>query len=201
MADALPASTLNEVKYYLMVRPCGGCGKGSWELDESAQIVGDGEGAIDELRTGATCKACGHRETFAFAIDHQLPPEGPAADLINPGDAPSRLIDLAQWLSLFYLLLEKATSQSLPAETRRLSYQASLCLAEALKFYTDNELPPESAFFGEATLESFRRHPEKFARQRLRDMQSRLPSKPKMTRRLERDRRVATRKWWQFWRR
>ena len=42
----------------------------------------------------------------------------------------------------------------------------------------DDELPPESAFFTEATLSAFREHPQNFPRQLLRDLQAKLPPTP-----------------------
>ena len=121
--------------------------------------------------------------------------------MINLTDRPSRLIDLAQWLGLFYHFLETADRQSAPADIRKMGFYAALCLEEALKFYSDNELPPESAFFTPTSQEAFRQHPEKFARQRLKDMRGRLPAIPKMVRRVDMDRQKAGKRWWQFWRR
>lgn len=197
MTAPLKAHTLNEVRYYLMVRPCPACHKGPWVSDTQ----------LDHLRAGrpfslkVRCQHCSHAEELLFVLEHDLWAKGPQSQIINPTDRPSTLIDLAQWLSLFYMLLESSTAQGDAAASRRHSYQAALCLAEALKFYADNELPPQSAFFSPTGQAAFREHPENFARQRLRAMQEKLPALPAMARRIHRDDWVATKKWWQFWRR
>ncbi|GAG20851.1 unnamed protein product, partial [marine sediment metagenome] len=120
---------------------------------------------------------------------------------ISPTAEPSKIIDLAQWLSLFYMLAESAAEGDSPVATRRRGYQAALCLAEALKFYGDDQLPPASAFFTPATAEVFRQHPERFARQRLRDIQAKLPALSTMAGHVDRDEGAAKKRWWQFWRR
>ena len=104
-------------------------------------------------------------------------------------------------MSLFYLLVESAAKEDAPTATRRTGYRAALCLAEALKFYGDDELPPRSAFFTETSARAFSEHPENFAKQKLRDMQSKLPPIAKMARRVARDEASPRPKWWRFWRR
>ncbi|MCJ7543080.1 MAG: hypothetical protein MUP47_00705 [Phycisphaerae bacterium] len=193
----LLAHTLNEVRYYLTVAVCPSCGKGPRELDHA-------EGPEPASRLAvvtARCRHCSHQDRLEFLCRHDAPTEGVEAETINPDTEPSTIIDLAQWLSLFYLLVESAAGDSSPVATRRRGYQAALCLAEALKFYGDDELPPASAFFGEASAEIFRLHPEKFARQKLRDMQAKLPALAVMARRVARDERSPRRPWWRFWRR
>jgi hypothetical protein len=199
MDEPLQAHTLNEVKYYLMVTPCPACGKGPWISDATKPAEAIPADAIVD----AHCKQCRHRQAFAVACEYSPPETGAGAEVINPDDEPSRIIDLGQWLSLFYMLIESAASQQDPVETRRLGFRAALCLAEALKFYGDDELPPESAFFSPERLETYRKSPENFARQKLRDMQGKLPHLDVMARNVSRDERTQTarRKWWQFWRR
>jgi hypothetical protein len=199
MNQALTAHTVNEARCYLMVQPCPACGKGPWELKSQPTLNPQTRRCL----IAASCRSCGHESEFDFAVEQELPPRGVQSQGINLSDEPSKLIDLAQWLSLFHLLVETAAGAAATdiPESRRGSYQAALCLSEALKFYGDNEIPPESAFFSPAGLAVFRRHPEKFARQRLRDMQCKLPALPKMARRINRDDWVAAKSWWQFWRR
>jgi len=192
-AEPLRAHTINEVRYYLMVNPCRLCGKGPQEIVSGADEIRPGTPAT----VGARCKHC--RQLQSINVLCQNAPAD--ADAINPTAEPSRIVDLGQWLSLFYLLLESAAAEKSRTATRRGGYQAMLCLSEALKFYGDNELPPEEAFFAEATAAIFRRHPEKFARQKLRDMQSKLPAPAKMAARVAGDQLRRKRRWWQFWNR
>jgi len=195
MTEPLRAHTYNESRYYLMVTPCGACGKGPWQID-AAEGPGPADAAV-AIR--AHCRQCNATREFRFICEFQTP-EGDA-EALNPSDQPSRIIDLGQWLSLFYLLVESAAKEEVPSATRRTGYRAALCLAEALKFYGDDELPPPSAFFTETSARAFREHPEKFAKQKLRDMQSKLPPIAKMARRVARDGEPPRRKWWRFWRR
>jgi len=197
MDRPLDAHTLNEVQYYLTVTPCGRCGKGPLVMETSGVPAGADRSAAVETH----CKQCGEKRSFTFRCEYEVPPDEPESHCINPTNSPSRIIDLAQWLSLFYMLVESAASAPAKPDTRRTGYKAALCLAEALKFYGADELPPESAFFSPATAQAFRDHPEKFTRQRLRDMQAKLPALPKMARKVARDRQTAKRKWWRFWRR
>lgn len=197
MNAPLKASTLNEVHYYLMVTPCPSCSKGPLGLSFLPEGIRPGQ----PFAVKAACAGCSVASEFHFTTDHELPADPIGSQTINPAPSPSRLIDLAQWLSLFHMMLQVASAQAGRADTRRQGYQAALCMAEALKFYDDNELPPESAFFHASTLETFGQHPEKFARQRLRDMQAKLPTLGKMAGRLSKDcPERPLRKWWQFWR-
>ena len=197
MDEPLPARTLNEVRYYLMVTPCAVCGNGPYAADE----IGDRREEPSVVVVEAHCEHCDAKRTFTATTEHEPPDDGVQAEIINPGAEPSRIVDLGQWLGLFYLLVESASSVDKPVETRRLGYRASLCLLEALKFYgLDDELPPTSAFFVPGTNEAYRNNPEKFARQKLRDMQGKLPSPAVMVANVSRDERTETKKWWQFWR-
>jgi len=193
MDEPLPAKTSNEVRYYLMVTPCDKCGKGPWIVESNT----GGDPRVVEAR----CGKCDTVRSFSFVCTEDPADEAADPESVNPGDEPSRIIDLGQWLSLFYLLVESAAAETSRTEARRAGYRAALCLAEALKFYGDDELPPETAFFSPTSREAFREHAEKFARQRLRDMQAKLPSLPKMAQRIARDREAPRYRWWQLWRR
>ena len=193
MDDRIQLRTINELRYYLMAEPCPACGKGPWLACADATPAANVPSEV-EVR----CEHCSKRRRIAFVCEHPVPSDGPESELINPTDEPSRVVDLAQWLSLFYGLLESASAQRQSAATRRAGYRAALCLAEALKFYEDDELPPATAFYSDRTRETFREHPESFARQRLRDMQAKLPTLGAMARRLKQDKRMR-RPWWKFW--
>ena len=196
MDEPLRAHTFSEVRYYLMVTPCPTCGKGPWEIDSA-----ETPSPPDQITTvNAHCKHCGTQQSFTFICENEPQPANADTDCINPTGAPSRIIDLGQWLSLFYLLVESAASEGSRPVARHSGYQAALCLTEALKFYRDDELPPESAFFSPATAAAFREHPEKFARQKLQDMRAKLPALNVMAHRIERDGRTKRRRWWRFWR-
>jgi len=198
MDGPLSVRTINELHYYLTVTACNECGKGP-RVVESIEPVSPGS-VVRLART--SCNHCHAQKSIEFVSEFNLIEQPPESETINPTDQPSRVIDLGQWLSLFYLLIEVAAQELKPAESRRISYRAALCLAEALKFYSgDDELPPESAFFTDDTRTAFHRYPEKFARQKLRDMRSKLPALDLMARRVARDEESRSRKrWWQIWR-
>lgn len=123
-------------------------------------------------------------------------------DRINTSNAPSRLIDVGQWLVLFRVLLESAGSETDRRRARLLGFEAAQCLEEALKFYgPDNDLPPESACFSEGSLQRLRHHPQLFARSRLVNLRAKLPSPSVMERSVLKDRKavVPPRPWWKFW--
>lgn len=195
MDAPLPVHTFNEAQYYLMVTACEACGKGPWQID-STDPSPPRAGLI--LVKGR-CTRCGAQREFRFLCEDEGSGEAVRNEQINPAEKPSRIIDLGQWLSLFHMLIESAASTARKTEARRTGFRAALCLAEALKFYTDDELPPDSSFFTEKSLTAFREHPEKFARQRLRDMQTKLPSLPRMARSVARDERPQRGRWWEFW--
>jgi len=205
----LRAHSWAEAYLYLKVTPCRACAQGPWELQVAERPAAveppppTGGGQVRSMR--AKCLHCGAEQEFTFHCPAPGPqrPLPPALERINPGDEPSEIIDLGQWLSLFHLLVDQAHRCPDAAESRRVAFQAAQCLDEALKFYTDDdELPPASAFRTEPSRHAFAEHPEKFARQRLRDMRSRLPDLRVMERRLARDAGGGPRRpWWRFWRR
>lgn len=195
MSELPHAATVNEAKYSLMVTPCPNCGKGPWLLEDADEPSAAGE----KLSISARCKSCGREETFEFVCD--IASRSANAELISSSDSPSELIDVSQWLSLFYRLIERAADENTPPPERRLlGYRAALCLKEALKFYDeDDELPVQSAFLTEAGRCAFREHPESFARGKLLDMQAKLPNLGTMARSVKTDRRKARKRWWRFW--
>lgn len=195
MEAPLPAHTFEEVRYYLMVTACPQCGKGPWQMDQTGQVAD----MTGPLNVSARCEQCGQEKTFEFLCESLPAEREDEVGRINPTDRTSRIVDLAQWLSLFYMLAESAASKRDKTATRRAGFAAALCLAEALKFYGDNELPPESAFFGTNSLATFHEHPANFARQKLRDLQSRLPTLNTMAEHVEKDRQTRRKRWWQFW--
>jgi len=196
MDEPLRAYTFNEVRYYLLSTPCPACEKGPWRIDSAP--VDHPAGQAESI--SAHCRHCDHREQFLVVCEHAGADPGPDEEIINPTDRPSRIVDLAQWLSLFYMLIERASRKHRPTEARLDGYRAALCLAEALKFYgPEDELPPASAFFTSAGQRAFHEHAEKFARQKLRDMQAKLPALRTMARRLGKDKTPRRKKWWRFW--
>ena len=194
MNEPLRAHTSNELHYYLMVTPCAHCGRGPLVPEETDLPVAGGEATVR-----ARCKRCGFEVAFSFHWEHDVPADTDDADCINPSRQPSRIIDLSQWVSLYYLFSESAASAGSPVDARISARQASLCLSEALKFYRGEELPPESAFFREASVAAFRQNPANFARTRLRDLQAMLPApahRPAPTPSAQRD---GPHPWWKFW--
>lgn len=196
MDDALlPAHSVAEAQLYLTVSACRVCGKGALKR-------GDARPDITPERVHmffpTTCTACGMEAECGFRIE-----PGPIADghdqfanQINSSYQPSRIIDLVQWLTLFRLITEAASREQDRASARRLGYEAAECLAEALKFYTDedNELPPPDACFTNNSRRVLRDHPEKFARSRLLGMRAKLPMLEIMARQAQPEKR----RWWPF---
>lgn len=194
MESPLQAWTFNEARYYLEVTPCPSCANGPL-TPEPAPLPAPRQ----SVTVVAVCGHCRGQHPFTFLCEFPLPASGPEAEVINPTDDPSRIIDLGHWLSLSYSLIGVAGHQSDPLLGRRLGYQAALCLSEALKFYhPGEELPPTEAFFSPTSQSAFRQAPERFARARLLALRSRLPSldrtAPPLLPSAPRPRR-----WYQFW--
>ena len=211
--EPLRAHSIAEIHLYLMATPCAQCGRGplkSEELDRAYAPGPDDEATGSVTQPGsqyscrATCQSCGHRDTVAFVLAEGAVKQDPRSlyPIVNPSDEPSTMIDVGQWIALFRVILERASKESDKIESRRLGYEAALCLEEAIKFYEDDELPPARAVFCETTRAHLRDHPQQFARQRLLDMRAKLPTTATMRRRISRDARAQTRRgrpWWKFW--
>ncbi len=152
---------------------------------------------IDSIvRVDCRCDNCGRGAALRFRIDSRWakPTEAP---VVNPTEEPSKLMDVSQWLTLYHSLLAKSNEAPDKIESRRVAYEAGLCIAEALKFYEpDNDLPPGSAFFSDHTREQARNHPAVFARQKLLSLQAKLPN---LRARATSQRPESGRKWWKFW--
>mgnify|MGYP006971724405 CR=1 FL=1 len=129
----------------------------------------------------ATCQACQAQVDVHHTVEYPLPDSVDATiPHINPTDEPSRLVDLNQWLGLHYFHAEAAQACK-PATAEHHTHQlwAAACIAEALKFYTDDdELPIDGACWTESSLRALAEHQEVFARQRLVDLRTKLPPLP-----------------------
>ncbi len=201
----LHAHSFAEVSLHLMATPCKQCACGPLRAaDFSPRGLKSAARTRGDTTVTAVCRACGHAHEFEFALPQGAPVEDPddLYPIINPTDQPSAIIDVGQWITLFRMILTAASKETDKIEARRLGYEAALCLEEAIKFYDDNELPPEDAVFCDATRARLREHPEQFAKQRLRNMRARLPKTTTMQRRIRRDAQTRTgprRPWWKFW--
>jgi hypothetical protein len=197
--EALAAHSLAEAYLYLMATPCGECGKGPLEGGDARSEEEDQSTVLLTLRV--TCGACGKCKDMTFRIPAETARAGDdAPTTINPGERPSRIIDVAQWITLFRAITEAANRETDRQEARRLGIEAAQCLEEAIKFYrdADNDLPPGEAFFHERSREGFRDHPEQFSRRRLIDLRGKLPSLATMRRRTEEAEQRKRRRWWRF---
>lgn len=195
MDQPLRARTFNEVRYYLTVCSCEACGKGPWIIDQA-----EAPKEPQEVTTvTAHCKSCHATRDFSFTCAH-IPPED-EDQCVNPTDSPSQIVDLGQWLGLHALMLDKAEAADSPNEAHQTAYQAGLCLAEALKFYGDDELPDKSVFFSHTSEIAFERHPESFSKQKLRDMLASLPAMHRTHPTGPPEQPDEDREWWQFWKR
>jgi len=185
--ETLHAHSLTEAYLYLAVTPCSICKHGATEASDVRPAT-----QTNALRIITTCKNCGGAEEYIFQVPDNTSRD---TDLINTGQEPSRIVDVAQWLTLYKLKLEQADKETDKMQKRRLSHQAGQCLEEALRFYgPDSDVPPSSAFFCDRSREAFRDHPERFARQRLVGLAAELPKFDLIGLKLE-----PKRPWWKFW--
>lgn len=173
----LVAHSLAEVYLYFQVTPCPTCGRGPLRGGEveSGELSAGGFTVV----VSATCGSCQTTTRREFQLPGP-PPMVPAdpAPVVNPTDEPSRMLDVAQWLTLFGIKTEAAGKELTKTAARRIALEAAQCLDEAQKFYEeDNDLPPSDAFFHKESRERFRDHPQHFSRQRLLHLRSKLPTR------------------------
>jgi hypothetical protein len=198
MDEALLAHTPNEMEYYLRVTACAHCGGPL--VPQEPEPAGQGasaDGVAGRATVRVRCRKCHRGRTYRFAWQFDTSARPDAHDCINPSDQPSRIVDLVQWMGLYYQFSEAADGAASPAEARRDARRAALCLEEALKFHAGEEQPPETALFCEASLTAYRDSPANYARSRLQELQARLPAAA----RPEADEPPGdqNRSWWRFW--
>jgi hypothetical protein len=169
LGDApMEALTLDEVRCFLEVTPCPSCQTGPMIFDAP---------------TGPTftCQACERTGEIEFSVEYPLPDTiDPAIPHINPTDDPSQLVDLNQWLGLYYLHAEAADEHPTSA-TEHHNHQlwAAACLAEAIKFYdVDEEFPKPESCWTETSRAALENHPDIFSRSHLVDLRTKLPPLP-----------------------
>lgn len=182
-----------------MATPCPECKTG--RLNTTRQLT---TSESSQIQADIQCADCDQQSTLQFELD----PDAPQPDrndlypIINPTDEPSRLLDVGQWITLFRVILEAASRETDKIEARRLGYEAAQCLEEALKFYDDNDLPPESAVFTEPTRNRLREFPQQFSRTYLLAMRAKLPTNTTMQRNIANPAVEASepksRSWWPF---
>ena len=198
--DFLPAHSMAEVYLYLMITACPKCGQGKLNPLTTSLPQADQPNKAQVL---ARCGKCQGEQTLSFVLPAEYVPsgQGPQSGVrISRTDQPSRIIDVAQWLTLFHVILEAASREKDRGKARLLGYDAAQCLEEAVKFYEpDNDLPPASAFFSEETRRQCTDHPELFARSRLIEQRARLPALDAMERQLRARKEKLGKRWWQFW--
>ncbi len=186
----LTVRSFTEAQLYIWVTRCGQCGNGPLVPEigradgpqaapTAVPVVCRSCGAASELRFDGDW-AAGSGEVSLATLDLCLVPPGLP---INPTDEPSRVIDVAGWLTLESMLAEKARQAAGGADNaadrvvvRQWQLLAGACVEEALKFYEeDNELPPAEAFFDEGSRGQFRERPAMFTRGRLIELRARRP--------------------------
>lgn len=174
----LHAHTLSEAKLYLFAQTCPQCGLGPMHADRAGSLSDSASGSDGAETSGsepveltAYCASCQASLTERFEIDF------PTLDELNPADAPSRILDVTDWVALSAALVELAERQDAAARKRSLKIESGDCLREALKFYADgdNDLPPASACFSAEARDRVRDFPNEYSRQRLRDLLAKLP--------------------------
>jgi len=192
----LQAHSLAEAFFYLSINPCPECGTGAREAGEGRRLDDVDGAARVEIET--TCRNCGAVAVTGFELADDASLDGQATPMINPSPEPSRIIDVAQWLTLFRMTAEATAKEPDKLSGRLKGIEAALCLEEALKFYDDveNDLPPKEAFFSDTTRQRLSEHPEQFSRQRLIGFRAKLPAMDVMQRAAESRPR---REWWRFW--
>ena len=200
MADApLIAHSLAEAYLYLKATPCPACGRGPRGASETHRLEPFANRAL--LSIEVKCDACRAASTMIFELPLELAGAGADSDIVNPTNEPSRIIDVAQWLTLWRVISELSGRETDKVEARQLALGAAQCLEEALKFYdeVDNDLPPPEAFFHDSSRCRFQDNPEEFARRRLINLRSKLPVMSAVTSGPSPTGREPKTRWWRRW--
>jgi hypothetical protein len=175
--EPLVAHSLTEAYLYLKVTKCPACGRGI--LRGEGQLRAERRDTTSIVTIDSICAACGATGSHRFRVaDGTNARPGDDLGVINPTDQPSRIIDVAQWITLFRMLSEIAAQDSDRVRARSVRIEAGQCLEEALKFYdpAEGDLPPVSACFHDSSRDRLRDHPEQFSRTRLIELRRKLPS-------------------------
>ena len=187
MDEPLRVHSPMELAFFLDVVSCARCGRGPLGV-RAARCAG--REPTDELPACVQthCRSCKAQRTFHVEwIKHAA-------------DQPSELVDLAQWVGLYFLYADQVGKAKTPTESRAAARRATQCLAEALKFYGPEEMPPESAFRKEQSLAAFRNNPANFAHTRLRELQAMLPVAADAGQAEQSDDKHDDHKaWWKLW--
>lgn len=196
MSEAtLPAHSLAEAFFYVMVARCPACNDGGLKAG-NAQSLSSTAGEV-LLTIPTECSKCKSTTNLLFALPEAPSPAGNQPAAVNSTSDPSRIIDLAQWVTLAHVIIEAASRETNRQQSRHLGMEAAQCLEEAIKFFrNDNDLPEPTAFFSAESRRRFEQAPQKFSRQRLVNQRAKLPSMSTMRTTLG----VAPpkKKWW-FW--
>jgi len=163
MDEPLRLHSLMELEFFLDVAPCARCGRGPLAV-RAARPAGKEQAGELPARVRAHCQSCKAQRTFHIEWIRNA-----------AADQPSEVVDLAQWVGLYFFYADQVAKAKTPTEARAAARRATQCLAEALKFYGSDEMPPESAFRKEQSLAAFRNNPANFAHTRLRELQAMLP--------------------------
>ena len=192
----LIAHSLAEAYLYFEATPCSTCQKGPLRAPAAPRFDCAGDKTIVSIEV--RCHSCQAATTMTFELPGEAAEGGRESDEVNPTDEPSRIIDAAQWITLSGLLSELAARETDKGEARQLALGAAQCLEEALKFYdeVDNDLPPPEAFFHDSSRRRFRENPEEFARRRLINLRSKLPTKSAVLSRPSPSGRESKKRWW-----
>jgi len=174
--EPLVAHSLVEICLFLLVTPCESCRRGP--LRRTVPLPPADAPGDSRLSLRSECACCCASNVFVIALPRPATAGAAVVPIvINPGVEPSRMIDLAQWLTLVETICHSAATEPDRRQARYLKMDAAQCLHEALKFYedADNDLPPQGALFHDTSRRRFRDHPEEFSRQRLINTLSKLP--------------------------
>ncbi len=187
MDEPLRVHSPMELEFFLEVTPCARCGRGPLVV-RAARSAGKGVAGELPATVRTHCRSCNTQRTFR--IDW----------IAGAADQPSQIVDLAQWVGLYFAYADPIGKAETPAESRAAARRAAQCLVEALKFYGADEMPPESAFRKEQSLAALRNNPANFARTRLQDLQAMLPVAADAVQAGQFDEMPDAHKaWWKLW--
>ena len=171
----LEAHSRDEARQYVALARCRRCRGGPLEPIE----FGPADPKSTTLDLTVFCARCGAESQFQFTLLKVSSVAAGGETIFSSFAEPSRILDLADWLTLYALREDAASNAEDRANARNLRLQGTACLKEALKFFghepEHQPLPPETAFFREESKARFIQNPQHYARERIVGMLSKQP--------------------------
>ncbi len=175
----MPSQTLNakdlwDIASYIELTTCDVCQQGP--LYPSIPLPDKIPAESSSLKFELSCSLCGCDQMIEFTVPSGSAEVSGQNQPKQTYDKPSTIVDLAGWLTLFRIFMDRSDQAVNSAIARTLALHARKCLDEGLMFFFANDdTPPPEAFFSQQSLTRFQAQPQHYSRQRIINLRSPLP--------------------------